>query len=72
LTSSSDEIAKIVDGYEAEIQNIRQDRLHMCWHMRGGLTYEESMNLSMNEAEVVAAIVKDNHETAKKTGLPYF
>ena len=40
--------------------------------MRGGLTYEEAMNLSYNERKVIGDLVKDNLETTKKTGLPYF
>lgn len=40
--------------------------------MRGGLTYEEAMNLSFNERKAISDLVKDNLETTKKTGLPYF
>lgn len=40
--------------------------------MRGGLTYEEALNLSWTEREIIGDIVKDNLETTKKTGLPYF
>lgn len=40
--------------------------------MRGGVTYEEAMNLSYNERTAIGEIIKDNLETVKKTGLPYF
>lgn len=40
--------------------------------MRGGITYEEAMNLSYAERTVIGDIIKDNLETVKKTGLPYF
>ena len=40
--------------------------------MRGGLTYNEAMNLSVEERNVISEIIKDNMETTKKTGLPYF
>jgi hypothetical protein len=40
--------------------------------MRGGITYEEAMNLSSAERELIADLVKENMETTKKTGLPYF
>ena len=40
--------------------------------MRGGLTYEEALNLSIEERKHISEIIKDNMETTKKTGLPYF
>ena len=40
--------------------------------MRGGITYNEAMNLSFNERDLIGRIVKDNLETTKKSGLPFF
>jgi hypothetical protein len=40
--------------------------------MRGGLTYEEALNLSWTEREIISDLVKENLETTKKTGLPHF
>lgn len=40
--------------------------------MRGGLTYTEAMNLSHGEREIVSDIIKENLETTKKSGLPFF
>lgn len=40
--------------------------------MRGGLTYEEAMNLSMTEREVIGNLIKENLETTKKTGMAFF
>ena len=72
LTATAERIEKIVEGYDKEIKSIRSDILRMCWSMRGGVTYEEAMNLSFNERKVIGDLVKDNLETTKKTGLPYF
>ncbi len=44
----------------------------MCWAMRGGLTYNEAMQLSPDERDAVAGLIKDNIETTNKTGLNYF
>jgi hypothetical protein len=40
--------------------------------MRGGLSYAEAMNLCEDERKLIADLVKDNMETTKKTGLPFF
>jgi hypothetical protein len=40
--------------------------------MRGGVTYQEALNMSANERAIVSDIVKDNLETTKKTGQPFF
>jgi hypothetical protein len=72
LTSNPDIISKIVEGYEKEVKSIKNDLLKMCWHMRGGLTYNEAVNLSSEERKNVGDIIKENMETTKKTGLPYF
>jgi hypothetical protein len=37
-----------------------------------GLSYSEGMNLSHDEREIVAEIIKENLETTQKTGLPFF
>jgi hypothetical protein len=68
----SDGITKMVDAMEKETRNIRQEVLKLCWYMRGGLTYDEGMQLSQTEREIISEIVKENMETTKKSGLPFF
>lgn len=57
---------------EKETRNIRLDVLKLCWYMRGGVTYEEAMQMSQQERGIINDIVKDNMETTKKSGLPFF
>jgi hypothetical protein len=57
---------------EREANNIRNDCLKVCWYMRGGLTYTEAMLLSPGERDIIGKIVKENLETTKKSGLPFF
>jgi hypothetical protein len=40
--------------------------------MRGGVTYEDILNMSPAERESIAKIVEDNLETTKKTQMPFF
>lgn len=69
---NNERIAKLVDGYDKEIEMIRREMLRMGWSMRGGVTYEEAAYLSHAERKIIAEIVKDNMEATKKSGLPYF
>ncbi len=68
----SDGIAKMVDTMEKETRNIRLDILKLCWYMRGGITYDEAMQMSQSERSIINDIVKENLETTKKSGLPFF
>lgn len=62
----------MVDAMEKETRNIRLDVLKLCWYMRGGVTYEEAMQMSQQERGIINDIIKDNMETTKKSGLPFF
>ena len=72
LILDSDGISQMVDRMDKETRNIRQEILKLCWYMRGGLTYDEGMQLGFQEREIISDIVKDNLETTKKSGLPFF
>jgi hypothetical protein len=37
-----------------------------------GLSYDEGMNLTYEDRELIGEIVKENLETTKKTGLNFF
>jgi hypothetical protein len=72
LTLDSERVSKLVDSYDKEIKSIREDLLKMCWYMRGGVTYEEALNLSASERVIIGDLIKDNLEATKKSGLPFF
>jgi len=40
--------------------------------MRGGVTYDEAMQMSYSERLSMSSLVKENLETTKKSGLPFF
>ncbi len=40
--------------------------------MRGGIDIDQALMMSATEREITNEIVKDNLETAKKTGMPFF
>lgn len=57
---------------EKETNDIRQEALKLAWFMRGGLLYDQALQLSFAERKIINDIVKDNMETTKKSGLPFF
>lgn len=68
----AESISNMVDAMEKETQNIRLDVLKLCWYMRGGVTYDEAMQMSVNERNLINDVIKENLETTKKSGLPFF
>jgi hypothetical protein len=40
--------------------------------MRGGVTIEDAFALCMEDREIISNIIKENLETTKKSGLPFF
>ena len=57
---------------EKESNSIRQEALQLSWYMRGGLNYDQALQLSVGERKIINEIVKGNLETTKKSGLPFF
>jgi hypothetical protein len=62
----------MIDAMEKETQNIRLDILKLCWYMRGGVSFDEAMQMSQSDRELINELVKENLETTKKSGLPFF
>ena len=57
---------------DKEINDIKLEALKMSWWMRGGLTYDQAMQLGVAERKLIGQIISDNMETTKKSGLPFF
>ena len=72
LVLNSDQISKMVDRMDKETADIRQEAIKIAWYMRGGITYDQALQLSVSERTLVSELIKDNLETTKKTGLPFF
>lgn len=68
---SQPEILQYVESLEKEARNIKKDLLKICWYMRG-MSYQEVLNLEAEERKIIGEIIKDNLETTKKSGLPFF
>ena len=62
----------MIDDMEKEVKGLKEDMLKMCWFMRGGVTYSEIVQMSSSEREAMSKLIKENLETAKKTGQPFW
>ena len=69
---SAEDIEALVESYEKQCNQIKEDAMRLAWYMRGSLSYDEALMLCADERDIVNKIVKDNFETVKKTGLPFF
>ena len=65
-------IQEYINSLEKETKAIKKEILKLCWYMRGGLTYDQGMMLSLEDRELISDIIKDNLETTKKTKMPFF
>ena len=61
-----------MDGMESETNAIKENAIRMAWHMRGGVTYEDILNMSTDERNAISKLMEDNYETTKNSGLPFF
>jgi hypothetical protein len=69
---STEDMIAYFDRLEAQSKAMKEEVLRLCWYMRGGLDYNDAMLLSSEERKIISKIVKDNLETAKKSGMPFF
>lgn len=67
-----DEIYKEVENLENQQKQLKHELYKICWYMRGGIPLEEAYYLSPVDREIIGNIVKENLETTKKSGLPFF
>jgi len=67
-----DEVLREVDILDKESKAIKSDLLKLCWYMRGSITLEDAFSMCIEDRSIVGDIIKENLETAKKTGMPFF
>lgn len=72
MALSDSEIVKYLKDMDADIKNLKHELLKICWFMRGGVTYQEALNMDVEERKIIGKIVKENLETTKKSGRDFF
>jgi len=63
---------KYGDGLWKEAMAIKFNAQRMAWYMRGGIEFNDIMNMSSEEIDNLNKIIDDNLETTKKTKIPFF
>ena len=66
------EIVKHLKEFDSQAKNLKLELMKICWYLRGGMSWQESLNLSPDERTIAAQLIKENMDTAKKTGQPFF
>jgi len=72
LAWSLDEILQEVKRMEGEQKELKTEITKICWYMRGGVSLDEAYTMSFDDRRIVSSIIKENLETTKKSGLPFF
>lgn len=72
LALDSEGIKKLIELMEKDCASIKQDSLKMAWFMRGGISYTDVLNLSIEERKTINDIIEENLETTKNTQMPFF
>jgi hypothetical protein len=66
------EIEAEVKSLDKESKALRKDTYKLAWFMRGALTIEQAFMMDIADREIISDIIKENMETTKESGLPFF
>lgn len=72
LSSSPEQVQKLIQGMENEVNDIYQSSIQFSWYMRGGVSFVDIMNMDNRQRKMISELVKDNLETTKKSQMPFF
>ncbi len=72
MHSNPENVKQLLDGMEKECLDIKKSALTMAWHMRGGASYTDILNMSIEERKQISLLIEDHMEVTKKSNLPYF
>lgn len=72
MSLDTDGVVEYLDKLDKETKALKHEGLRFSWYMRGGLSYEDAMFLGQSEREIISKIIKENMETTKESGLPFF
>jgi len=68
----NEDIEEFIESYDKNSKALRNNILKLIWHMRGSVSLEEGFTMSFADRKAINELVKENLETTKTTGLPFF
>ena len=68
----NDGIVQELNRMDRETQDLKENIIRMSWYMRGGASINELWEMSSAERQVINKLIKENLETTKKSGMPFF
>jgi hypothetical protein len=66
------EIEEEVKKMDAESKALKKEIYKLAWFMRGSLSIEEAFSMDLMDRDILIEIIKENLETTKTSGLPFF
>jgi hypothetical protein len=57
---------------DQECTDIKKNALSLTWYMRGGVSYEDVLNMSLEERKQINELIEHNLDITKKSQLPFF
>jgi len=72
LDLSNEAIVQELERLDKESKAFKDNIIRMSWYMRGGMTIGELMECSSDDREMINRLIKENLDTTKKSGLPFF
>ena len=72
MSLDNEGIIKLLDNLDKEAKALRKDLLTLCWYMRGSISFDDAVMLSYDDRQIIGKLIKDNLETTKESGLPFF
>jgi hypothetical protein len=62
----------LTEGMVRQINDLDKNAIRMSWYMRGGVSYNDIMNMTSSQVDALNSIIEENLETTKKSKLPFF
>jgi hypothetical protein len=72
LTMDMPAIHEEVRKMDKESKALRKELYKLSWFMRGALSIEQAFSMDIADREILGDIIKENLETTKESGLPFF
>ena len=72
LSLGNEEIVELLEDMDRDSKAMNKNLIELCWYMRGGITYQEMIQLSPSDRKTIMELIKSNMELTNKSGLPFF